>query len=188
MSNVHKLADKKVAILATDGFEQSELLEPLSALQEAGASVDVVSLKAGKIRGWQKDDWGDEVDVDKTLSEVAADDYNALVLPGGLFNPDILRTEPNAVKFVKGFFGQAEIKPVAAICHGPWMLAEAGVLEGRTVTSYPSIQTDVKNAGATWVDKEVVVDHGLVTSRNPNDLPAFNSKIIEEIAEGRHAA
>lgn len=188
MSSNQKLKGKKVAILATDGFEQSELIEPQAALKEAGATVEVISLKAGHIRGWNKDTWGDEVAVDKSLADASPKDYNALVLPGGLFNPDTLRTQPEAVEFVKGFFGQQEIKPVGAICHGPWLLAEADVLKDRKVTSFPSIQTDLKNAGANWVNEEVVVDEGLVTSRKPADLAAFNKKLVEEIAEGRHAA
>lgn len=188
MSGKNYLAGKNVAILATDGFEQSELQEPRNALIEAGAQVDVVSINPGTITGWRKNNWGEGVEVDKTLDEVTPADYDALVLPGGLINPDILRNRDDAVDFVKGFFGQKEIKPVAAICHGPWMLAEAEVLNGRTVTSYPSIQTDLKNAGAKWIDQEVVVDHGLVTSRKPDDLAAFNRKLVEEIAEGQHAA
>lgn len=188
MSDRNHLAGKHIAILATDGFEQSELIEPRNALAECGAKVDVVSPKSGSITGWRKDSWGDKVRVDKTLDLASPTDYHALVLPGGLFNPDTLRSNSHAVEFVKGFFGPDEIKPVAAICHGPWLLAEAGVLKGRTVTSYPSIKTDLKNAGATWVDQAVVVDQGVVTSRQPDDLAAFNRKIIEEIAEGRHAA
>ena len=175
---------KKVAILATNGFEQSELLEPQKALKAAGAEVHVVSPESGEIRGWDKTDWGQKVAVDRKLSEVKAEDYDALVLPGGQINPDLLRVEEKAVQLVKDFF-QAK-KPIAAICHGPWLLVEAGVLKGRKVTSYKSIQTDVKNAGAEWVDQEVVVDKGLVTSRNPGDLEAFCRKTIEEIAEGRH--
>ena len=182
------LQGKKVAILATDGFEQSELTSPRQALQDAGAEVHVVSPKEGKIRGWKHTDWGEEVSVDKTLSEVSGDDYNALVLPGGLFNPDALRQDQQAIQFVRSFFKADYNKPVAAICHGPWLLAEAGVSEGRKLTSYPSIQTDLKNAGGNWTDKEVVCDNGLVTSRKPDDLPAFNRKLIEEIFEGRHAA
>lgn len=188
MSEAKKLAGKKVAMLATHGYEQSELLEPREALQEAGATVDIVSLEAGNIRGWNGSDWADEVAVDKTLAEVSPSDYDALVLPGGLFNPDALRSNHDAVDFVQGFFAEQKNKPVAAICHGPWLLAEAGVLEGRNITSYASIQTDMRNAGAHWEDKEVVVDKGLVTSRKPDDLPAFNRKLVEEIAEGRHAA
>lgn len=188
MSERNYLAGKKVAILATDGFEQSELQVPKNALIVMGASVEVVSLQEGRIKGWRKGQWGDEVEVDKLVSEVEANDYNALVLPGGVINPDTLRTNSDAVAFVKGFFGKEEVKPVGAICHGPWMLAEADVLKGRTVTSYSSIKTDLINAGANWIDKGVVVDQGLVTSRIPGDLVEFSQKLVEEIAEGRHAA
>ncbi len=188
MSESKKLAAKKIALLATDGYEQSELLSPRQALQEAGASVDIVSLKAGKIRGWKGSDWADEVTVDKAVAEVSSADYDALVLPGGLFNPDALRVNTEAIAFIKGFFGEQKNKPVGAICHGPWLLAEANVLKGRNITSYASIQTDMRNAGAHWEDREVVVDKGLVTSRKPDDLPAFNRKLVEEIAEGRHVA
>ncbi|GAB3015049.1 type 1 glutamine amidotransferase domain-containing protein [Bowmanella dokdonensis] len=188
MAEKKTLQGKKVAILATNGFEQSELTSPKQALQDAGAEVHIVSPEKGKIRGWENTDWGDEVQVDKTLSEAKAEDYHALVLPGGLFNPDALRQDEHAVRFVQSFFKPGYNKPVGAICHGPWLLAEAGVLEGRKVTSYPSIQTDLKNAGGDWVNEEVVCDNGLVTSRKPDDLPAFNRKVIEEIFEGRHAA
>ncbi|WP_017444968.1 DJ-1/PfpI/YhbO family deglycase/protease [Gayadomonas joobiniege] len=185
---VKKIQGKKIAILATDGFEQSELFEPRKALLEAGAEVEIVSLKSGSIKGWNETDWGDSIAVDKTLDEVKSSEYHALMLPGGLFNPDTLRTDQKAVNFVSGFFAEDEQKPVGAICHGPWLLAEAGVVNDRKVTSYPSIQTDLKNAGAKWVDEKVVVDQGLVTSRKPDDLDAFNRKLIEEICEGRHAA
>jgi protease I len=178
------LNGKTIAILATDGFEQSELTEPKRALEQAGATVHVVAPKSGKIRGWQHTDWGDEVAVDRTLEEANPADYQALVLPGGQMNPDKLRLEPKAVRFAHAFFEAG--KPVGAICHGPWLLVEADVVRGRTVTSWPSIRTDLKNAGADWVDREVVVDQGLVTSRKPDDIPAFNAKIIEEFAEGRH--
>ncbi|WP_066223513.1 type 1 glutamine amidotransferase domain-containing protein [Formosa haliotis] len=178
------LKDKTVAILATNGFEESELKSPKEALLEAGAEVHIVSLESGDIKAWANGNWGDNYKVDKTLDEVSESDYNALVLPGGVINPDLLRREDKAVRFVKSFFKNQ--KPVAAICHGPWLLAEADVLEGRQVTSFHSIKTDIKNAGAEWVDKEVVVDHGLVTSRSPKDLPAFNAKLIEEIKEGKH--
>jgi len=178
------LSSKRVAILATDGFEESELKSPKAALENAGAKVDIVSPKSGEIKAWADGNWGDRYTVDRQLSEVSPDDYNALVLPGGVINPDKLRKDKNAVSFVKGFFKSH--KPVAAICHGPWMLVEADVVKGRKVTSYDSIKTDLKNAGAEWVDQEVVVDQGLVTSRNPNDLPAFNNKLIEEVAEGKH--
>ena len=179
-----KLEGKKVAILVTDGFEQVELTEPKKALEEAGAQTAIVSPAEGKVKGWEHTEWGDEFPVDVPLSEARSEDYDALLLPGGVMNPDKLRMNQEAVRFVKAFV-DAE-KPVAAICHGPWLLVEADVVRGRTVTSYPSIQTDMKNAGANWVDQEVVVDNGLVTSRRPRDLPAFNRKIVEEFAEGRH--
>jgi protease I len=181
-----QLSGKKIAILATDGFEQSELIEPQRALKNAGATVHVVSPKSGAIRGWNKADWGDEVPVDVELSQARPEDYDGLVLPGGQINPDKLRLEPSAVQFVRAFFQAG--KPVGAICHGPWLLVEADVARGRTMTSYASIRTDLKNAGANWVDREVVVDQGLVTSRNPGDLEAFCGKLIEEFAEGRHEA
>jgi protease I len=180
------ISGKTIAILATDGFEQSELIEPKKALEQAGATVHVVSPKEGRIRGWDHTDWGQEVPVDVALEKAKAEDYDALVLPGGQINPDKLRLEPKAVDFVKAFFQAG--KPVGAICHGPWLLVEADVARGRTVTSYPSIRTDLKNAGAEWVDREVVVDQGLVTSRRPDDLPVFKAKIIEEFAGGRHEA
>ena len=179
-----QLSSKKVAILATDGFEQVELTQPKQALEQAGAQVHVVSPKSGSIQGWNHHDKGDQFPVDVPLDSANPGDYDALVLPGGALNPDQLRTEPKAVQFVKSFFESG--KPVAAICHGPWTLIEADVVKGRTVTSWPSLQTDLRNAGATWVDREVVVDKGLVTSRNPHDIPAFNSKMIEEFAEGQH--
>jgi protease I len=176
------LRGKTVAILATDGFEQSELLEPRKALDEAGAKTVVIAPKAGKIRGWKTKEWGDEVPVDLTLDKANPDDYDALMLPGGVLNPDRLRLDERAVTFVRAFF-ESE-KPVAAICHAPIMLIEADVLEDRHVTSWPSIRTDIRNAGGEWSDEEVVVDAGLVTSRKPDDIPAFNAKMIEEIAEG----
>ena len=179
-----QLDGKKVAILATDGFEQSELEQPRDALKQAGATVEIVSLKAGEIRGWKNKDWGSAVKVDRALDPAQAGDYDALVLPGGVINPDKLRVEPKAVEFVKAF--NAAKKPIAAICHGPWLLVEAGVIEGVQATSYKSIRTDMENAGALWVDREVVVDRGIVTSRSPDDLPAFCRKAIEEIAEGKH--
>ena len=178
--------NKKVAILATNGFEESELTSPKEAMEKEGFQVHIVSPESGKIKAWNKGNWSKEYNVDKTLSEVSADDYNALVLPGGVINPDHLRTKKEALTFVRDFFDQK--KPVAAICHGPWTLISAGVVEGRTMTSYNSIKDDLINAGANWVDKEVVVDQGFVTSRNPDDLPVFNSKLIEEVKEGKHEA
>lgn len=179
------LSEKKVAILTEEGFEQVELTSPKEALEAAGATVHVISPRSGKIKAWDKDNWGIEIDVDKTLDSVSPDDYDALVLPGGVLNPDKLRQNKSAVAFVSAFLD--ENKPVAAICHGPQMLIETGLIGGRTLTSFPSLQTDIKNAGGHWVDEEVVVDNGLVTSRRPDDLPAFNKKAIEEIAEGIHA-
>ena len=178
------LSKKTVAILATNGFEESELSSPMKALKEAGAEVHIVSLESGEIKGWADGNWSKSYNVDKTLNEVSQKDYNALVLPGGQINPDLLRNNENAVSFVKSFFENH--KPVAAICHAPWLLAEADVLKGREITSYGSIKTDMINAGANWVDKEVVCDSGLVTSRCPDDLPAFNKKLIEEVYEGKH--
>ena len=174
-------AEKRVAILATDGFEQSELMEPQKRLKEAGFDVDVVSLKSGSIRGWKGKDWGDSVKVDVLLSEVSVEDYDALVLPGGVINPDKLRMEADVVDFVRGF-DEAE-KPLAAICHGPWLLAESGVANGRQVTSWPSLRTDLTNAGATWSDEEVVVDGHLITSRKPDDIPAFSQAIIDALQQ-----
>jgi protease I len=184
MNVPQQLNGKRVAILATDGFEQVELIEPRKALDEAGAQTKVVSLVAGKIKGWNHDRWGDEVPVDLVVDSTQAGDFDALLLPGGVMNPDRLRMEPAAVRFVKSFFDSK--KPVASICHGPWTLVEADVLHGRTVTSWPSLKTDIKNAGGNWVDEEVHVDEGLVTSRKPADIPAFNRKMLEEFAEGRH--
>ncbi|KJD31807.1 glutamine amidotransferase [Tamlana nanhaiensis] len=182
MENLEK---KTVAILATNGFEESELKEPKKALEEAGADVHIVSLEAGEIKGWKDGNWSkDSYKVDKTLNEVSQSNYNALVLPGGVINPDTLRRNDKAVRFVKSFFENK--KPVAAICHAPWLLAEANVLKGRKVTSFNSIKTDIENAGAHWVDQEVVVDEGLVTSRSPKDLPVFNAKLVEEVYEGKH--
>ena len=178
------LKGKKVAILATDGFEQDELFSPLEALRRAQADVKIVSPRKDQIKGWKYTDWGEKVKVDVPLDKARPEDFDALVLPGGVINPDHLRRESAAVQFVKAFFQTG--KPVAAICHGPQMLIEADVVRGRKLTSFASIKTDLKNAGAQWVDKEVVVDNGLVTSRSPDDLPAFNSKMIEEFAEGVH--
>ena len=180
-----KLEGVRVAILATDGFEESELAEPRAALQAAGAKTTFISPADKYAQGWKHDDKGDKVPVDLALDRAAADDFDALLLPGGVKNPDALRMTPKAVAFVKAFVDAG--KPIAAICHGPWTLIEAGAVKGRTMTSWPSLRTDLKNAGATWVDREVVVDQGLVTSRKPDDIPAFNAKMIEEFAEGRHA-
>lgn len=182
------IAKAKVLILATDGFEQSELQVPLDALRAKGATVEVAApqktMEPGKIRGWDKKDWGATVPVDKTLDQVKVEDYDALVLPGGVINPDKLRIEPKALETVKGFVSSGKV--VAAICHGPWLLAEAGAVKGRNVTSFKSIMTDLTNAGGHWADKEVVTDEGIITSRSPDDLPAFVNKIVEEIGEGRH--
>jgi protease I len=180
------LTGKTVAILATNGFEQSELTEPRKALDQAGAKTVVISPEQGSIRGWKNKEWGDTVTVNLTLSEANADDFDALMLPGGVMNPDQLRTDRKAVEFVRSFFDSE--KPVAAICHAPIMLIEANVLHDRHVTSWPSLQTDIRNAGGQWSDQEVVVDRGLVTSRKPDDIPAFNEKMIEEIAEGAASA
>lgn len=182
---ITKLDNCRVAILATHGFEQSELEQPLKSLREGGARVDVVSPEAGEIRGWKGSDWGERFTVDRTLDEAEVDEYDALVLPGGVMNPDQLRMRADATAFVRDFFKAG--KPVAAICHGPQILIDCGVLEGREVTSYPSIKLDLKNAGARWIDKEVVTDDGLITSRTPHDLPAFIAKTAEEIREGVHA-
>ena len=191
MSNLHnsnRLQGKKIAILATDGFEQSELLSPQAALLEAGADIEVVSIKEWQITAWNKDNWGEKVTVDKLAANANAADYDALLLPGGLFNPDSLRQDSDAKAFVDGFFGAKKNKPVAAICNAPWLLAEINKLRDKKVTSYPSIKSDLINAGANWVDQEVCVDQGLVTSRSPADLDAFNAKFIEEILEGKHQA
>ena len=178
------LNGKKIAILATNGFEQAELEVPRDRLKKAGATVDVVSLAGGEIKGWDKKDWGRPVKVDKTLDEVSAKDYDAVVLPGGQINPDLLRVEPKALKFIKDIFDAKGV--VAAVCHAPWLLIETGIAKGRKMTSFKSIKTDVANAGAKWEDSEVVVDQGVITSRNPGDLEAFTAKIIEEVKEGRH--
>jgi protease I len=180
-----ELQSKRVAFLFTEGVEQIELTEPLDAVRKAGASTDLISLEEGEVEAWNHFDKGDRFKVDKAVADADPSDYDALVLPGGVANPDQLRLDPDAVKFVRGFFEQK--KPVGVICHGPWMLVEADVAKGRKVTSWPSLKTDLRNAGANWVDEEVVVDDGLVTSRKPEDLPAFCAKIIEEFAEGRHA-
>lgn len=180
----NRLNGKRIAILATDGVEQVELTEPRKALEEAGARAQLLSPKRGKIKAWQHDHWGDELKVDVLLAEARADEFDALMLPGGVINADTLRMDQQAVQFVKSFFLAG--KPVAVICHAPWMLVEADVVRGRTVTSWPSLRTDLRNAGATWVDREVAVDKGLVTSRKPDDIPAFNKKMIEEFAEGVH--
>ena len=179
------LSGKRIAILATDGFEQSELTEPLKALKMAGAQVEIVAPHDGEIQGMKHHDKGDKVKIDRTLDQARPEDYAALMLPGGVANPDQLRTLPKAVSFARHFFSAK--KPVAAICHGPWLLVEADVVRDRELTSWPSLKTDLKNAGARWVDREVVVDHGLVTSRKPDDLPAFCAKMIEEFAESSHA-
>ena len=179
-----KLDGKKVAALFTDGVEQVELDKPAEAVREAGAQVDYVSLEEGDIQAFNHLDHGDKIKVDKAVADVSADDYDGLVLPGGVANPDFLRGDEKAVNFVRSFVEQA--KPIGAICHGPWTLVEAGVLKGRTVTSWPTLQTDIRNAGGNWVDEEVHVDEGLVTSRNPDDIPAFNDKIVEEFCEGKH--
>lgn len=179
-----ELKGKKVAILVTKGFEQSELIEPRKALDAAGADTKIISPEKGKVRGWDHTEWGLEIPVDIELNSANPDDFDALLLPGGVMNPDKLRMDQKAVRFVKSFFEAG--KPVAAICHGPWLLVEAGVVRGRKLTSYESIKTDIKNAGGDWRDEEVIVDRGLVTSRKPDDIPAFNEKMIEEFREGKH--
>lgn len=181
-----KLDGKKVAILATNGFELSELVSPRKALLEAGARVEVVALEGEKIKGWSNGEWADEVKVNILLENASADSYDALVLPGGVINPDSLRKNEAAVRFVESFFNAESQRPVAAICHGPQILINADVVKGKKITSWASIRKDLENAGANWVDEEVVVDQGLVTSRSPKDLDAFNEKMIEEISEGVH--
>jgi protease I len=181
---MNDIEGKRVAILAANGFEQSELMVPKQRLEEAGAKVDIISLKTGEIWGWKDGDWADPIPVDRTIDAVQVDEYDALVIPGGQINPDLLRADEDAVAFVKDFYGSG--KPIAAVCHAPWVLVEAGLVKGRKMTSYHSMATDVKNAGANWVDRQVVVDQGLITSRNPGDLEAFSAKIIEEMKEGTH--
>jgi protease I len=176
------LKGKKIAIVATDGFEQSELMDPRKALEDAGATTEVIAPKGGEIKGWKAKDWGESVKVDKTLANANPNDYDALVLPGGVMNPDQLRMDPQALNFVRQFVSSG--KTVAAICHGPWTLLEAGVLRGKTVTSWPSLKTDLKNAGANWVDQEVATDGQFITSRKPDDIPAFNRAIIESVSQG----
>jgi protease I len=180
----NELRNKRVAVLVDNGFEQSELVEPRKALQAAGAQADIVSPQSGKVKGWQHGNWAEEIPVDRKLDEAKPEEYDALLLPGGVMNPDKLRANPTAVRFVKHFVDSG--KPIAAICHGPWPLIDAGGVRGRKVTSWPSLKTDLLNAGAQWVDQEVVTDNGLVTSRKPDDIPAFNRKMIEEFAEGKH--
>jgi protease I len=179
-----KLDGKKVAILVADGFEQVELTKPRQALDEAGAETKIVSLKSGKIQGMQHADKGDTFEVDLTLDKARPEEFDALLIPGGFMNPDALRSNEDALEFTRHFFHEG--KPVAAICHAPWVLIDAGVVRGRTLTSWPAIKTDVKNAGGNWVNQEVVVDNGLVTSRKPDDIPAFNRKMVEEFCEGPH--
>ncbi|MGB6133830.1 MAG: type 1 glutamine amidotransferase domain-containing protein [Acidobacteriaceae bacterium] len=177
MSN--NLQGRKIAILATDGFEQSELMEPRKALEQAGGKTVVISPKSGEIRGWNKTDWGQAVKVDLLAGQARAEDYDALVLPGGVMNPDHLRMNPEAMKFVKEFV--ATKRPIAAICHGPWTLVEAGAVKGQAFTSWPSLKTDLENAGATWVDEEVVTSAQFISSRKPDDIPAFNKTLIETL-------
>jgi protease I len=179
------ITGKRVAVLVDNGFEQVELEQPMEALRKAGAEAVIVSPQKRKVKGWQHTDWGDEFDVDVNLDDADADTFDALVLPGGQMNPDNLRVNDRAVAFARAFFDAG--KPVAAICHGPWLLIEADVVRGRRMTSWPSLSTDLRNAGAEWVDEPVVVDSGMVTSRKPDDLPQFNRKMIEEIAAGVHA-
>jgi protease I len=179
------LKGKKIALLVTDGYEESELLKPLEALKKAGAQALIVSPKEGEVRGWAEKDWGDAVKVDVQLDDADPEEFEGLVLPGGVMNPDKLRIDKDALEFIRHFYESG--KPIAAICHGPWTLIEVGAANGRRMTSYSSIKTDLINAGAEWVDEEVVVDNGIVTSRSPDDLPAFCSKMLEEFSEGYHA-
>ena len=180
----NELRGKRVAALVENGFEQVELTQPKQALEQAGAEVQIVSPQPSKVTGWNHTNWGDEVSVNRRLDDATAGEFDALLLPGGVMNPDKLRMNEKAVAFVKAFVDSG--KPIAAICHAPWTLIETGAVRGRTMTSYPSLATDLRNAGATWVDQECVVDNGLVTSRKPEDIPAFNKKMIEEFAEGPH--
>ncbi len=180
----NNLSEKKIAILVSHGFEESEFTQPKKALEEAGAKVHVISPETGKVKAWSGKNWGGEYDVDMSLDQAKPEEYDGLLLPGGVMNPDHLRANEKAVGFARHFFESG--KPIAAICHAPWLLIETGALQGRTMTSYKSIKTDLMNAGVNWVDKEVVVDQGLVTSRNPDDIPAFNRKMLEEFREGVH--
>ena len=180
----NQLDGKRVAVLVANGFEQVEMTEPREALDQAGAKTTLISIEGGTVQGMNHDQRADQFPVEKTIDSVSANDYDALLLPGGVANPDTLRMNQKAVAFVKAFADAG--KPIAAICHGPWTLVEAGVVKGRTLTSWPSLKTDIRNAGGTWVDEEVHNDHGLITSRKPGDIPAFNRKLIEEFAEGRH--
>lgn len=180
----YDLKNKKVAILLTDGFEEEEFTKPLNALKEAGAEVDVIAPHDGEVKAWNHGEWGESYKVDKTVNDANPDDYDSIMLPGGVMNPDKLRMNEKAVRFAKSFFEAG--KPVAALCHAPQLLIETGALKGRTLTSYPSLRTDLENAGATWKDKEVITENGLTTSRSPKDLPAFIDKMLEEIKEGKH--
>ena len=179
-----QMNDAKIVIVATNGFEQSELFFPLEKLREAGATVHVASLDGKEIKGWDQDDWGDTVGADLKIADVKVEDYDCVVLPGGQINPDLLRVEPDAINLIKGFVRNGKI--VAAICHGPWLLVEADVVKGREMTSYHSIKTDLENAGAKWVDQEIAISNGIITSRSPKDLEAFVGKIVEEVKEGKH--
>jgi protease I len=181
----NQLKNKRVAFLATDGVEQVELTEPWKAVEDAGGEPELVSLETGRIQGFNHFDKADTFPVDKTVEEARPSDYDGLVLPGGVINPDVLRMHDNAMDFVKAFFEQG--KPVGAICHGPWSLVETGMVKGRKVTSWPSLKTDIRNAGGSWVDEKLVVDRGLFTSRKPDDLPDFCKKLVDEVAEGKHA-